>query len=143
LKDALVAASSNTADARLAIDGRLDTAWSTERSQAPGDWFDVVLKEPIRLGRVELLLGPKSKWKGEALRLSVSEDGGQWRAIASAQGRAPVDEQPRTGDGMASQVLLAEGVLVRGVSVRQIADGNRRWGFAEIRIDELLADSPE
>ena len=38
---------------------------------------------------------------------------------------------------------MTEGVVVRGVSVRQIAAGDRRWGFAEIRIDELLAESPE
>jgi hypothetical protein len=73
----------------------------------------------------------------------VSEDGVHWRAIASAHGRARVEEQPPTEGAQASQVLLTEGVTVRGVSVRQIAEGNRRWGFAEIRIDELRADSPE
>jgi hypothetical protein len=84
-----------------------------------------------------------TKWKGESLQLSVSDDGVQWRAIASAQGRARVEEQPSGESSQASQVLVTEGVTVRGVSVRQIAEGARRWGFAEIRIDELLPDSPE
>ena len=81
--------------------------------------------------------------EGETLQLSVSEDGVRWRVIASAQGRARIGEQPGAESGQASQVLVTEGVMVRGVSVRQIAEGDRRWGFAEIRIDELLAESPE
>jgi len=80
---------------------------------------------------------------GLAALLSVSDDGVHWRATASAQGRAPVGEQPEAGGGLASQVLVTEGVTARGISVRQIAQGERRWGFAEIRIDELLPDSPE
>jgi hypothetical protein len=143
LAGAAISASSNSADARLATDGRLDTSWSTARAQAFGDWFDVVLEKPIRLGRVELSLGSMTKWKGESLQLSVSDDGVHWRAITSAAGRARVEEQPNGASGQASQVLVTEGVTARGVSVRQIAEGDRRWGFAEIRIDELLPDSPE
>jgi hypothetical protein len=39
--------------------------------------------------------------------------------------------------------VIVLGFAIGGLSVRPIAQGERHWGFAEIRIDELLPDSPE
>ena len=44
--------------ASKALDGRLDTAWSTGRGQAPGDWFAVDFGAAVTVTALHLWLGP-------------------------------------------------------------------------------------
>ncbi len=46
---------------------------------------------PVRLGRVELLLGYRPNRAGRRLRVFVSDDGASWRLILSAPGHTDGD----------------------------------------------------
>jgi hypothetical protein len=116
-------------------DGDLTTFWSTSGAQRPGQWFQVDLPSPEPLGRVTLLLGFHPLRRARDLHVMVSDDGREWRQIASAPGRAPVEEQDG-GRGF-EEVLLLEPVRARSLRLLQVGAGERRWGFAEIRLDAL------
>jgi hypothetical protein len=137
LDHATVAASRNQADAALTIDGRLDTRWSTAGPQRQGDWFELVLANPDRLGRVEMLLGERPARYGRDVGLWVTDDGATWRAVASASARAPVEDQPDADRGGASQRLVFEPVWARGIQLRLSKGGDRSWSIVEIRLQAM------
>jgi hypothetical protein len=138
LDAAEVRASSNPEDARLALDGDLDTGWSTQGGQRRGS-FSVLLPDTVRLGRVTLALGRWPNRYGRDLRLRITANGVDWIPIRWASGRSPVDEQIALAPATASQVLIIDPVDVRGVEIRQIGVDPRRWGIAELSLDSLDA----
>jgi Dolichyl-phosphate-mannose-protein mannosyltransferase len=128
----LSASSASEAVPALA-DGRLDTLWSTDGPQRPGDWVQLDLPRPVRLTRVDLLLGRKPLRYGRNLHLLVTADGVAWERVRVASGRPPIEEQRLRGEG-ASQVLWIEAREVRGVRVLQAGSADRPWAVAELRL---------
>jgi len=132
----MLSASENPTDVPLACDGRQDTWWRTENVQAPGDFFQVTLREPARVGRVRLELGDNPKFVAKRLQVLVSQDGKQFQGARALPGRPGVDNQ--IAPGPKSQVLLlVPPVTARVIRLRQDALGARRWGIAEILIEAL------
>ena len=103
--------------------------------QRPGQWFQIEQPSPRALGRITLLLGFHPLRRARDLHVMASDDGEHWRRIASAPGRAPIEEQD--GSGGFAEVLLLEPTPARLFRLVQAGSGERRWGFAEIRLDAL------
>jgi 4-amino-4-deoxy-L-arabinose transferase-like glycosyltransferase len=143
LAAATVTASSDPARAPAAIDGLLETRWRTEGWQAHRDWYQALWPAPVRLARIELLLGPKPRhWAehGRRLHLDLSSDGVHWQEVHWASGRPPVEEQIWRKGASISQVLVVEPVLTRGLRIRQVGGASSPWGFAELQLDEMVGD---
>jgi hypothetical protein len=134
LTPAMASASSNNADSGKAVDGRRDTVWVTASSQDGREWFQLVWPSPMRVGRVELRLGTKPNRYGASLRVAVTTDGEGWTGIPSASARPPVPEQIGRDSGDASQVVVLEPTLTRGIRISQGGVAPRQWGFAEIEV---------
>jgi hypothetical protein len=130
-----LSASEAPEEVERARDGDLTTFWSTSGAQRSGQWFQVDLPAPELLGRVTLLLGFHPLRRARDLHVLVSDDGLEWRQIASAPGRGPVEEQD--GSRGFEEVLLLERVRARSLRLLQVGSGERRWGFAEIHLDAL------
>ncbi len=134
---ATASASSNGADADKATDGRLDTLWATESSRED-EWFQLVWPAPERVARVELRLGNLPNRYGLNPQLAVTTDGERWTPVPSASARPPVPEQIGRDAGKASQVLVLEPTLTRGIRVSQEGGAAPRpWGFAEIEVSAI------
>lgn len=141
LATASLSASSDPGQAAAAADGNLDTGWRTIERDGSRQWFEVDLRSPITLGRIELQLGDRPNRGARRLKLLVSEDGSAWRPLRAVEARCPVAQQPQDGEGKASQILLTEPVRVRGVRLEGWSMPRQRWGFAEIRLD-AIRDAP-
>jgi hypothetical protein len=144
LAAATVTASSDRARAPAAIDGLPETRWRTEGWQARGDWYQALLPAPVRLARIELLLGPKRRhWAehGRQLHLDLSSDGVHWQEVHWASGRPPVEEQIWRKGSSISQVLVVEPTVTRGVRIRQVGSASSPWGFAELHLDEMVGEA--
>jgi hypothetical protein len=135
LATARVTASSGAADLAALTDGRPDTYWTGEVDGH--ETIEVQLVSPIRLGRIELLLGEHPQRFARLLALDVTTDGLSWTRLHAIDGRGPVRGQMSKGAASPSQVLIVEPVLVRGIRIEGWARRRHRWGLAEIRIDAL------
>jgi hypothetical protein len=130
-----LSASESPQDVDLTRDGDLTTWWSTAGPQRAGQWFEVDLPSPQAIARVTLLLGFHPLRRARDLHVMVSDDGREWRQIASATARAPIEEQD--GREGFEEVMLLEPTPARMLRLVQVGSGERRWGFAEIRLDAL------
>ncbi len=73
-------ASANPCAAVLALDGRLDSWWSSQLPQAPGMWFSVDLGKPIAIDGIAF----RSPGRGHpsGFKLELSADGEDWLIVA-------------------------------------------------------------
>lgn len=136
--DARLEASTHADALALAHDGRLDTYWETDTRDGRSQWLQASFARPVRVARVELLLGGRPHDAGRSLRLLVSADGRRFEPIAAVRGRPSVRKQLGAGDD-ASEVLLCEPVTTRHVRIER-RGGERqalfpRWSVAELRLD--------
>jgi 4-amino-4-deoxy-L-arabinose transferase-like glycosyltransferase len=128
-----VSASSNEAEAAAAVDGQIDTAWTSTSAQAPGDWLELELPEPHDLVRIELLTGGKSHRAAQQLVLRARDESGVWRSVPFVHARAPVADQPARGR---SQVLVFAPMRTQALRFEQAGRAQTRWSVAEIRLGE-------
>ena len=66
---------------RAAMDGRVETRWSSRAPQAPGQWLQVELETPVELSGLELELGGASVEYPRGLAIQVARDAG-WEDVA-------------------------------------------------------------
>jgi hypothetical protein len=119
------------------IDGRLTTYWGTGEAQRPGNWIQIQLPEPIVVARMELSLGRRPLRGARELRLEGrTEDA--WIEIPYVMGRAGVQGQFLDENG-ASQVLVFEPRLLRGVRLFQTGRRTRSWSIAELHLHQSLS----
>jgi hypothetical protein len=133
LESRWLSASDRAEDLPQACDGRTDTLWRTAGPQERGDWVAVSLPEPVRVARLELVLGDEPRFAARQLRLEVTDDGETWREATVLPGRAPVEQQPPGGE-YSQVLLLSPPQRVRALRLVQTGLGwRRRWGIAELR----------
>lgn len=133
-------ASAHQTNVDLVRDGRLDTYWHVKARAGVPEWVEVRLRTPVRLGRVELRLGERSRDAGRGLHLKGSMDGKRWFRVRTASGRPPTRDQLASLGGF-SEILLFEPALVQAVRVERRA-GARRWSIAELVLS-AVQDDPE
>jgi 4-amino-4-deoxy-L-arabinose transferase-like glycosyltransferase len=127
-----VTASENAAQVSEMSDGDPDTRWATAGSQAPGNWIEVRLREPRRLGGVELALGDRPRQHAANLHVFTRGPDGAWTRVRVAEGRPAVDEQR----GQPSQLLLFPAVSTAGLRLLQVGRRVRPWSVGELRVFE-------
>jgi hypothetical protein len=130
-------ASENGGEIAAAADGLEETLWRTADPQRIGDWVAVALAEPVRLGRVELRLGPHTRFAARELQLAVSGDGSTWMDVRARPSRPPVDGQPPSLGPASQTLVLVPPVTARYVRVGLRRSGAHRWGIAELRLFAL------
>lgn len=117
------------------IDGRLTSYWGTGGPQRPGNWIQIQLPEPMVVAKVELSLGSRPLRSARELRLEGrTEDA--WIEIPYVMGRAGVQGQVLDESG-ASQVLVFDPTLLRGVRLFQTGRRTRPWSIAELRLETV------
>ena len=81
-----VTASQNAANAKLAIDGSIDTRWDTGAEQTPNQWFQVELPEETGIVGVKLDYAKSGNDFPRGYKVEVSADGQKWNRIAQGKG---------------------------------------------------------
>jgi hypothetical protein len=117
------------------LDGDLETRWSTEGPQKPGDSVRIDFGRPVTVERIELSLG---QWSGDFPRvLEVgTSDGGDVRVAWSGSGVGPIIagsiEFPRRA---AAVVTLRAPVAARYLILTDRgSDPKMYWSIAELRV---------
>ena len=119
----VVSASSGHVIAEQAIDGSVNSRWSTGERQSDGQWFEIDMSEPVSFNRIELdTLGSSLDFPRE-YTVSVSDDGSDWTAVATGIGR-----------GALTTTIFADQVA-RYVRIEQSgSDDFYWWSIHEINI---------
>jgi 4-amino-4-deoxy-L-arabinose transferase-like glycosyltransferase len=132
LRPGALTASENGEELPAAVDGSLATLWRTADPQRPGDWIVAALEAPVELARIELVLGPHTRFAAREVQVAVSSDGRTWMDVRARAARPAPDRQR---SAPASQVLvLAPPVRAPFVRVGLRRSGAHRWGVAELRL---------
>jgi len=118
-------ASSNPADAALAIDGAALTAWRSDAPQAVGDFLQIDLGAERVVQQVRILTGrrhPSNFPRG--LEVAVSRDGAEFEAVAQTENLNRQELRLCFNPRVARHVRLA------------LTDSSGyRWAVAEVRIE--------
>lgn len=119
------------------IDGDPSTGWRSEGPQRPGLWVEVRLDAPVRVGRVILDLGTRPGRYGRALDVLVPGPDASWRRLVTLDGRPPVEEQIRLGDGLRQILLLLRPATTDRLRLVEGQAAEHPWGFAELHVDSV------
>lgn len=122
LSRATATASSDEADAQLAIDADGSTRWSAGAAQEPGQYVQVDLGHATLFRRVAIDAGGNLGDYPRGWSVSTSLDGRSWRTAASG-----------TGTGQLTTVDLRPQVA-RFVRVTQTASSGFWWSLADLRL---------
>jgi len=122
LAGATATASSDPADAGLAIDADASTRWSSAAAQTPGQYVSVDLGQPTAFRRVAIDAGDNLGDYPRGWTVSVSDDGTTWRDVASGTGTGQLinADLPRT--------------VARYVRVTQTGSSGSWWSLADLRL---------
>jgi hypothetical protein len=124
-------------DPRAAMDGRIETRWSTRVPQAPGQWLEVELSAPTDLAGIELDLGAAGLEYPRGLTVQTAGEGG-WRDVAATVHW--IGPLVWTGThvlraGVERVVVRFPPTRVRAVRVLQTGqDAFYPWSVAELRL---------
>ena len=77
-KEWKLTSSHNPGGCSAAIDGNLATRWDTSSSQTPGQWFQIELPKPVRVGGLRLDAAGSSRDYPRGYQVEVSSDGKTW-----------------------------------------------------------------
>lgn len=122
----------------LAVDGRRNTGWSTLTPQRPGHFVEVRLPEPRLLARIDLDLGNRPLRRGLDIDVWVLPPAGaEWQPARVAGARAADLRRFPPTNPPGEELLFVEPAMARAVRLTQGAHGERRWGFAELKLFAL------
>ena len=124
--------------ARALFDGDAGTSWMTAGPQG-GDWIDVSLPHPVRLGRVELRVPGRGRLYGRNIHVLLGGPEGELKRVPVVSGLPPIDPGATAG---ARQLLIFPPSITSRVRLSQVAAAGRPWAVAELRIDRRI-DEPE
>jgi hypothetical protein len=130
---ARVSASENAAEVPSLHDLDAATSWRTAAALRGGEWLQVDLDRPRRLGRVELVVSEYADRHDPEIALLTTEDGRDYSEVASVSARTPLRDQ-RTGEGERSLERLLKPRPVRGVRIVQRGVRSDPWVIAELRL---------
>lgn len=117
-------ASNNTDQAGLALDKRMDTRWTTNETQRPGQWFEFSLGEPCMVTGVTLNAGPSPGDYPRGYAVYVFADPGDpGEPVATGAGEGAITEISFTP---------VRGQFVRIVQTGSV--GNLWWSIHEAQV---------
>ncbi len=124
-------------DPRAAMDGRLETRWSSRVPQAPGQWLQVDLDTPASVDGIELQLGGAAFEYPRGLAVQVRRDAGWEDVGAVVYWVGPLvwtgTHVLRAGVERVVAAFPARGVRALRV-VQTGQDGFHPWSVAELRL---------
>jgi hypothetical protein len=121
-------------------DGRMDTAWSTGRPQAAGDFLLVEFKKPEKAMRVALQLKDFSSDQAVDLDVEVSEDGRNWKVLPGGYSAGEFAWNLVRRPRRPVQNLYLEGNPIRSLRIINLRDDSYlSWSVAEIKIYRPMA----
>jgi mono/diheme cytochrome c family protein/glucose/arabinose dehydrogenase len=89
----VVTASHNVKEAYRAIDGKIETRFTTGIEQVPGMWFQVQLPEPTVISGLLLDASSSNRDYPKAFKVDLSEDGEHWgKSVATGHGNSRTTE---------------------------------------------------
>jgi hypothetical protein len=138
LRSAVVTASESPDRVATLVDGDPGTWWSTAGPQG-GNWIDVALPRPARIGRVELRVPGRGRLYGRNVHVLVAGADGVFARVAVVSGLPPIDPGGRPG---ARQLLIFAPVTTSRIRLAQVAEAARPWGVAELRVDRRVDEAP-
>lgn len=133
IRAARMSASGNAAELPRLVDGDPSTWWMTRQPLRGDEWIQMEFGGPVRVARVELVLGLKPEKHEPEVALMTSDDGVVYRAVPSVSARPPVRDQAAAGVQL-SQELLLKPRPVKGVRILQLGRRSDPWTVAEIRV---------
>jgi Dolichyl-phosphate-mannose-protein mannosyltransferase len=137
LRSAVVTASESAERVAAMVDGDPATWWSTAGPQG-GDWIEVALPHPVRVGRVELRVPGRGRLYGRNIHVLVGGAGEPLTRVAVVSGLPPIDPDGRAG---ARQLLIFSPVVASRIRLAQVAEAARPWGVAELRIERRVDEA--
>ena len=129
-------------DVTLIKDRDIMTAWGVP--QKPGEWLQVDLNRTWTLGQVSLLPGPGMSMEITRLRLEISQDGKEWKALTRDQyflaGLTWQEGHPRLDDNPRVQFIFPsqKGRYLRLTNLNQPENPKKNWTIAELFVYESL-----
>lgn len=72
-----------------ALDGNLNTRWSTGAAQTPGQWFEVDQGSPQWFNHIVMDSGPSTGDYARGYEVQVSNDNTNWQTVANGEGNGP------------------------------------------------------
>ena len=107
-----------------ALDGNLNTRFSTGTAQAAGEWFEVNLGSPVKFSEITMDAGGSNGDYPRGYTVSVSNDGASWADVVSG-----------AGTGQLVTVSFAE-QSAQYVKVTETASGvtGNWWSIAEFNV---------
>jgi hypothetical protein len=146
LRRARLAASGRESQLPNLFDGDPGSAWSSEGTMSGGEWLEVSLPEPARVGSVELTLREPPSEHGPSLEVQLRGPGGELWPIWSVDARPPLPEQVRARARGSSrplgQRLVFEAREASGVRILQRGVRPEPWSVSELRLLASLGEEP-
>jgi hypothetical protein len=139
LRRAQLRASENPDGLRWLVDSDSATHWTSDGAMSGDEWIEVAFERPLRIGRIELLLGNTPSGTGPDLQIQAGEDGRVFKGLAVVEARdRPARQDPKWRP--VSQVLVFEPRLARVIRILQGGVRKEPWSLSELRLSEV-ADS--
>ncbi|MBI5095388.1 MAG: HEAT repeat domain-containing protein, partial [Candidatus Hydrogenedentes bacterium] len=118
-------ASDNDAEAKLAIDGKVDTRWSSGAPQKPGQWFQLDLGWERSVSKITLDSTPSAGDYPRGYEVYVSKDSTDLgKPVAKGNGNGPITE---------IRFASKDGRYIRIVQAG--TEAGLWWSIHEIRVD--------
>jgi hypothetical protein len=136
LQPAQLRVSENADAARFLVDGDPATAWTSVDAMNGDEQIDVVFERPLRIARVELLLGNRPSGPGPDVQIQASEDGRAFQGLPVVDARARPSRQDPAWRPV-SQVLVFEPRLARAIRILQSGVRKEPWSLSELRLEEV------
>ncbi len=130
-------ASERPEDAGLALDGRLESRWHSDRSQTPGSWFQVDLSTPQEVSGLILDYGQPSRDNPRAFHVLASPNGERWEVLeASVSTVGPLrwDGQHLLRDGVEQLRVSFPPRRARFLRLVLTAASGFPWAIPELRV---------
>jgi glucosylceramidase len=110
-------------DAAAAVDGDASTRWSSGQAQAPGQYLQIDLGATTAFRRVAIDSGGNLGDYARGWQLSTSDNGTDWRTVASG-----------TGSGQLTTVDLPRTHAARYLRITNTGSAGNWWSVADVRL---------
>ena len=105
-----------------ALDGNLNTRWSTGAAQSPGQWFEVDQGSPQWFNHIVMDSGPSTGDYARGYEVQVSNDNTNWQTVANGEG---------SGQIVSVNFPIQQ---ARYIKVVQTENSGNWWSIAEFRV---------
>lgn len=123
-------------------DGDLSSTWMTPSPLGGSEWLRVAFPDPVRVGRVQLVMPDVAGIYDPELAVETVDDRGEPQRVATVPLRPRLrDQNPALGP--LSQDVLMRPRPVRALRILQLGARPYPWTISELRVYERSRDEPQ